>query len=93
MSSRWSRDNLITSHPARLYDGRILERIELEALDYLVQDLQRSRGPCQLGWGRMGVFTLGHRLRRQRRAVPVAGTPGSWTSPAGAAARSAKCHG
>jgi SAM-dependent MidA family methyltransferase len=57
MSSRWSRDNLVTSHPARLYDGRILEAIELEALEYLVQDLQRFRGACQLGWGRMGVFT------------------------------------
>ncbi|MEI9938249.1 MAG: SAM-dependent methyltransferase [Pseudomonadota bacterium] len=57
MSSRWSRDNLVTSYPARLYDGRILERIELEALVYLVEDLQRSRGPCQFGWGRMGVFT------------------------------------
>src|SRR4051812_35710041 len=57
MSSRWSRDNLITSHPGRLYDGKILELIELEAVEYLVQDLQRSRGPCQLGWGRMGVFT------------------------------------
>ncbi|HYQ25576.1 MAG TPA: SAM-dependent methyltransferase [Polyangiaceae bacterium] len=57
MSSRWSRDNLVSSHPARLYDGRISERIELESLEYLVQELQRSRGPCQLGWGRMGVFT------------------------------------
>lgn len=57
MSSRWSRDNLVTSHPARLYDGRVLEPIELEYLDYLVQDLKRFRGPCELGWGRMGVFT------------------------------------
>ncbi len=57
MSSRWSRDNLLSSHPARLYDGRILEHVELESLEYLVQDLQRSRGPCQFGWGRMGVFT------------------------------------
>src|SRR3954467_10093663 len=57
MSSRWSRDNLVTSHPARLYDGRVLERIELESLEHLVRDLQRSWGPCQLGWGRMGVFT------------------------------------
>jgi SAM-dependent MidA family methyltransferase len=57
MSSRWSRDNLVTSHPARLYDGRIVESIGLEALQYLVSDLQRFRGPCQLGWGRMGVFT------------------------------------
>src|SRR6188474_2230018 len=57
MSSRWSRDNLVSSHPARLYDGRISERIELEALQYLLQALQAARGPCQMGWGRMGVFT------------------------------------
>ena len=57
LSSRWSRDNLVTSHPARLYDGRISEVIELQSLEYLVQDLRRTRGPCQLGWGRMGVFT------------------------------------
>ena len=57
MSSRWSRDNLLTSHPGRLYDGRVLERIELESLPYLVEELQRLRGPCELGWGHMGVFT------------------------------------
>jgi len=57
LSSRWSRDNLVTSHPARLYDGAISERIELESLEHLLQALQRSHGPCQLGWGRMGVFT------------------------------------
>jgi SAM-dependent MidA family methyltransferase len=57
MSSRWSRDNLISSHPARLYDGSVIEAIELESLAYLVEDLQHSRGPCQMGWGRMGVFT------------------------------------
>jgi SAM-dependent MidA family methyltransferase len=57
MSSRWSRDNFVTSHPARLYDGRVLEPIEVEALDDLVRDLKRLRGPCELGSGRMGVFT------------------------------------
>jgi SAM-dependent MidA family methyltransferase len=57
MSSRWSRDNLVTSHPARLYNGRILEPIELEMLEHWVQEHFRSRGPCELGWGRMGVFT------------------------------------
>jgi SAM-dependent MidA family methyltransferase len=57
MSSRWSRDNLVTSHPARLYDGRVLEAIELEALEYLVQDFGRLRGPCRLGACRMGVLT------------------------------------
>jgi SAM-dependent MidA family methyltransferase len=57
MSSRWSRDNLVTPHPARLYDGQARESIEVETLDRLVVDLQRFRGPCQLGSGRMGVLT------------------------------------
>jgi len=57
LSSRWSRDNLVSSHPARLYDGRVSEQIELESLPDLVEDLQRLRGPCEMGWGRMGVFT------------------------------------
>ncbi|HEX2672515.1 MAG TPA: SAM-dependent methyltransferase, partial [Polyangiaceae bacterium] len=57
LSSRWSRDNLVSSHPARLYDGRVNEPIELESLPGLVEDLQRLRGPCEMGWGRMGVFT------------------------------------
>jgi len=57
MSSRWSRDNLVTSHPARLYDGRIVEPIDQEALELLVQDLPQRLGPVQLGAGRMGVLT------------------------------------
>src|SRR6478735_7303095 len=57
LSSRWSRDNLVTSHPGRLYDGRVIEPLEVEALDSLVRDLQRSRGPCQAGSARMGVLT------------------------------------
>src|ERR1041384_1822984 len=57
MSSRWSRDNLVSSHPARLYDGRVIEHVELDSLPYLVEELRRARGPCDMGWGRMGVFT------------------------------------
>jgi SAM-dependent MidA family methyltransferase len=57
MSSRWSRDNLVTSHPARLYDGLVRESSEVASLERLVRDLQRFRGPCQLGSGRMGVLT------------------------------------
>ncbi|HET7545224.1 MAG TPA: SAM-dependent methyltransferase, partial [Polyangiaceae bacterium] len=57
MSSRWSRDNIVTSHPARLYDGPISELIELESLEHLVQELRHRRGPCEMVSGRMGVFT------------------------------------
>jgi SAM-dependent MidA family methyltransferase len=57
LSSRWSRDNLVTMRPGRLYDGRVFERIEPETLEYLVQDLEQSVGPVALGPGRMGVLT------------------------------------
>ena len=57
ISSRWTRDNLITGHPARLYSGRVLERIEAESLEALIEELQETRGPIRPGVGRMGVFT------------------------------------
>ena len=57
MSSRWSRDNLVTSHPARLYDGTVIERIDPDALEYLLQDLISKQGPLRVGTGRMGVFS------------------------------------
>lgn len=57
LSSRWSRDNLVTMQPGRLYDGRVLERIEPETLEYLVQELEQRLGPVRVGAGRMGVLT------------------------------------
>ena len=57
MSSRWSRDNVVTAHPARLYDGRVLERIEPDSLEYLVHDVASQRGRFEVGAGRMGVIT------------------------------------
>jgi SAM-dependent MidA family methyltransferase len=57
MSCRWSQDNLVTSDPARLYDGQVLERIDLESLGYLIPDLEKRMGPVKPGAGRMGVFT------------------------------------
>ena len=57
MSSRWSRDNLVTSHPARLYDGKIVERIGPEALERVIAELPRRRGPVRRGAVRMGVYT------------------------------------
>lgn len=57
LSSRWSRDNLVTSHPAQLYDGPVLELIDAEALEYLLKDLVRQQGPLEVRAGRMGVFT------------------------------------
>lgn len=57
LSSRWSQDNLVTAHPAQLYDGRVNERIGPDAIDYLVQELAALRGPFEVVAGRMGVFT------------------------------------
>jgi SAM-dependent MidA family methyltransferase len=57
LSSRWSRDNLITCHPAQLYDGRVLERIGPESLARLILDLQERVGPIRFGAARMGVHT------------------------------------
>lgn len=47
----------MTSHPARLYDGKVVERIDPETLDGLVRDLVARKGPLRVGAGRMGVFT------------------------------------
>ena len=57
MSSRWSQDNLITSDPARLYDGAVRERITLESVQYLLPELEKKLGPVRVGAVRMGVFT------------------------------------
>ncbi len=57
LSSRWSRDNLVTMRPGQLYDGRVLERVEPETLEYLVQELEKSVGKVRVGAGRMGVLT------------------------------------
>ena len=42
MSSRWSKDNLVTSHPARLYDGPIRELIHQPELEYLVEEVAQK---------------------------------------------------
>jgi SAM-dependent MidA family methyltransferase len=57
LSSRWSRDSLLTAHPGQLYDGRVLERIDEDALELLIRALERTKGPLHVGAGRMGVFT------------------------------------
>ncbi len=57
LSSRWSRDNLVTSHPFRLYNGRVVEPIEAASIDVLLDDLREQRGPCLVAWGHRGVFT------------------------------------
>ena len=57
MSSRWSEDNLITCHPARLYNGSIRQPIGQESLGYLLQELETTTGPLLLQSAHMGVTT------------------------------------
>jgi SAM-dependent MidA family methyltransferase len=57
LSSRWSRDSLLTGHPAQLYDGAIVRHIDEVALDLLIRDLETTTGPLHVGAGRMGVYT------------------------------------
>src|SRR5215472_6663433 len=57
MSSRWSRDNIITGHPGQLYDGRILERLGQDSFVDLIADLEKRTGPVDLSSARMGVYT------------------------------------
>jgi SAM-dependent MidA family methyltransferase len=57
LSSRWSPDNLVTSHPGRLYDGPVLERIDLERVEQLLGELVARRGELRVLSARLGVFT------------------------------------
>lgn len=68
LSSWWSRDNLITSHPARLYDGRVIAHVDRDTLESLVQELATLRGSLVAGEGRMGVFTWDFQFEDARGA-------------------------
>ena len=57
LSSRWSRDSLLTGHPAQLYDGAVREHIDEDTLEHLIRELERTKGPLHVGAGRMGVYT------------------------------------
>jgi SAM-dependent MidA family methyltransferase len=57
LSSRWSRDNRITFHPAQLYDGPVQSPIDVNALPPLIAELAARMGPLDVGAARMGVFT------------------------------------
>ncbi len=57
LSSRWSQDNLLTFHPAQLYDGPVRASLDVESLRGLIGDLATRVGPLEIGAARMGVFT------------------------------------
>jgi SAM-dependent MidA family methyltransferase len=76
LSSWWSRDNVITSHPGRLYDGAVLEPVEADSLESLVADLAEQRGSLRAGEGTMSVFSWQFRCEDASGAfvvqIPVA---------------------
>jgi len=48
---------VVTGHPARLYNGRVRERIDADQLEAMVRQLEERRGAIELGAARLGVFT------------------------------------
>ena len=92
MSSRWSRDNLITCHPGaalRRRRPRAHRRGRLSSSDPRSRDA--TKGPLHVGRGAHGRLHLGHRLRRRRRALHRCRFRWCWTSRERGAARSATC--
>ncbi len=57
LSSRWSKDNLITSHPGRLYDGAIVSRVEREHLGPIISGLRTPNRPSSIAAVQKGVLT------------------------------------
>lgn len=63
LSSRWSRDNLLTPDPARLYAGVVSERIGVERLEELLRELTVRLGAFEVTTGALGVLSWGIRCR------------------------------
>lgn len=63
LSSRWSRDNLLTPDPARLYTGAVTERIGVERLEQQLRDLVARLGAFEVTTGALGVLSWGVRCR------------------------------
>lgn len=63
LSSRWSRDNLLTPEPARLYDGTVSARVGVADVDELVGQLTASLGPFEVTTGALGVLSWDLRCR------------------------------
>lgn len=56
LSTAWSRDNLVTGHPARFYGGPVREVVTDESLDYVVEELEKATGPVRVSEARLGTF-------------------------------------
>ena len=64
LSSRWSRDNLITPEIARLYTGAVLTRVGVEELQLQLARLSERSGPLEVETGSLGVLSWNIRCVR-----------------------------
>lgn len=65
LSSRWSRDNLITPEMARLYTGSVHRRIDVDTLERWLQTLNHRFGPLEVEDGSLGVLSWNIRCARR----------------------------
>lgn len=66
LSSRWSRDNLLTPDPARLYNGTVGARVGVAEVEEHLRQLMARRGPFDVTTGGLGVLSWS--IRCQSRA-------------------------
>src|SRR5688572_16960669 len=57
LSSRWSRDNLLTPDPARLYNGAVGKRMGVLEVEEHVRELRARCGPFEVTTGVLGVLS------------------------------------
>lgn len=63
LSSRWSRDNLLTPDPARLYNGAARERVGVAEVEEHLRRLMAQSGPFEVTTGGLGVLAWSLRCR------------------------------
>jgi len=64
LSSRWSRDNLITPEIARLYTGAVEARVGVSELEQHLARLTERSGPLEVETGSLGVLSWNIRCAR-----------------------------
>jgi len=76
LSSRWSRDSLLTPEMARLYTGRVQARVDVEGLERALEQLSRKHGAIEVETGSLGVLSWNIRCsfsgQRSLLLVPLA---------------------
>jgi len=63
LSSRWSRDNLLTPEMKRLYTGKVLARLGVEELEERLAGISRQYGALEVDTGSLGVLSWNVRAR------------------------------